>query len=62
MFNGEYTLEELRTGLSSLYRNYVYEIAEVLYQNGFVRDVSRDRPHQLTEKVLKIFISFLDNR
>ncbi|MCU5584260.1 putative thiazole-containing bacteriocin maturation protein [Bacillus toyonensis] len=64
MFNGEYTLEELTAGLSDLYRNHVYEIAEVLYQNGFVRDVSQDRPYQLPANVLKEYasqIEFLDS-
>jgi putative thiazole-containing bacteriocin maturation protein len=42
----------------------VYEIAEVLHQKGFVRDVSQDRPHQLKEEILQKFasqIAFLDS-
>ncbi len=64
MFNGEHTLEDLTDGLPDQYRGRVYEIAEILYQNGFVRDVSQDRPHQLTEQVLKKYasqIEFLDS-
>lgn len=64
MFNGQYTLEDLTDGLSDLYRNHVYEIAEVLYQNRFVRDVSQDLPHQLSDRVLKEYasqIEFLDS-
>jgi putative thiazole-containing bacteriocin maturation protein len=64
MFNGEYTLEYLTNGLSRPYRERVYEIAEVLYQNGFVRDVSQDLPHQLPDEVLKKHasqIAFLDS-
>ncbi|MGG3623270.1 putative thiazole-containing bacteriocin maturation protein [Bacillus gobiensis] len=53
MFNGEYTLGDLTDGLPGLYRDRVYEIAEVLYRNGYVRDVSKDRPHQLTVEELK---------
>jgi putative thiazole-containing bacteriocin maturation protein len=64
MFNGEHTLEDLTDGLPDQYRDRVYEIAEILYQNGFVRDVSQDRPHQLTDKILKKYasqIEFLDS-
>ncbi|MBA4495317.1 putative thiazole-containing bacteriocin maturation protein [Paenactinomyces guangxiensis] len=64
MFNGEHTLEELTDGLSDPYRDRVYEIAELLYQNGFVQDVSQDRPHQLANEVLKKYapqIKFLDS-
>ena len=64
MFNGEYTLEYLTNGLSRPYRERVYEIAEVLYQNGFVRDVSQDLPHQLPNEILKKYtsqIAFLDS-
>ncbi|MFJ5761044.1 putative thiazole-containing bacteriocin maturation protein [Neobacillus sp. NPDC093182] len=64
MFNGEYTLEYLTTGLPGAYRDRVYEIAKTLYRNGFVRDVSQDRPHQLKEQVIKKYasqIEFIDN-
>ncbi len=64
MFNGEHTLEDLTDGLPDLYRNRVYEIAEMLYINGFVRDVSKDRPCQLPEGVRKKYasqIEFLDS-
>lgn len=60
MFNGEYSLENLTNGLSAPYRKRVYEIAEVLYQNGFVRDVSQDLPHQLSEVVLKKYASQIE--
>jgi putative thiazole-containing bacteriocin maturation protein len=64
MFNGEYTLGDLTDGLPGPYRERVYQIADVLYRNGFVRDVSKDRPHQLTEQILKTYahqIEFLDS-
>lgn len=64
MFNGQHTLEYLTTGLSGPYRDRVFEIAETLVNNGFARDVSQDRPHQLTEQVLKKHasqIEFVDN-
>ncbi|MDE3839074.1 putative thiazole-containing bacteriocin maturation protein [Bacillus methanolicus] len=64
MFNGEYTLGNLTDGLPGPYRDRVYEIAEVLYRNGFVRDVSQDRPHQLANQILKKYatqIEFVDS-
>ncbi|KQL46400.1 bacteriocin maturation protein [Brevibacillus choshinensis] len=64
MFNGEHTLEELTDGLPDEYRDQVFDIARSLYQNGFVQDVSQDRPHHLPEKVLDQYgpqIEFLSN-
>ncbi|SDJ13375.1 putative thiazole-containing bacteriocin maturation protein [Alteribacillus bidgolensis] len=64
MFNGEHTLEDLTNGLSVEHRDQIYKIAELLYQNGFVRDVSKDLPHQMPEQVLKKYafqIEFLEN-
>lgn len=64
MFNGDHTLKDLTDGLPDQYRNRVFEIAEVLYQNGFVRDVSQDRPHQLSDPVIRKYasqIEFLDS-
>lgn len=64
MFNGEYTLADLTDELSAPYRDRVYEIAEVLHQKGFVRDLSQDRPHQLTDEILQKYaaqIAFLDS-
>ncbi|MED3554025.1 putative thiazole-containing bacteriocin maturation protein [Cytobacillus praedii] len=64
MFNGEYTLEQLTNGLPGPYRDRVYEIAEVLYANGYVRDLSQDLPHQLSDYQIKKYtsqIEFVDN-
>ena len=64
MFNGEQTLGGLTEGLTGTYRNRVYEIAETLYKNGFVRDVSKDIPHQLNRQVLEKYssqIEFIEN-
>ncbi|QYR19587.1 putative thiazole-containing bacteriocin maturation protein [Paenibacillus sp. sptzw28] len=64
VFNGEYTMEDLTDGLPDQYRERVYEIAEVLHTNGFVRDVSDDRPHQLPEEIVRKYasqIEFLDS-
>ncbi|MCM3570101.1 putative thiazole-containing bacteriocin maturation protein [Neobacillus mesonae] len=64
MFNGEQSLGDLTAGLTAPYRNRVYEIGETLYKNGFVRDVSQDRPHDLNPKVLEKYasqIEFIEN-
>lgn len=63
MFNGEHSLRDLTDGLPGPHKNRLFEIAEVLYRNGFVRDVSQDRPHQLTEHLLRKYgsqIEFID--
>jgi putative thiazole-containing bacteriocin maturation protein len=64
MFNGEYTLEKLTDGLPGPYRERVFQIAEVLLENGFVRDAAKDESHTLSEEVMKKFasqIEFVDN-
>ncbi|WP_436371920.1 putative thiazole-containing bacteriocin maturation protein [Cytobacillus sp. BC1816] len=60
MFNGEHSLEVLTAGLPGPHRDRVFEIAEVLYRNGFVRDVSEDHPHQLEDHVLKKYASQIE--
>jgi putative thiazole-containing bacteriocin maturation protein len=60
MFNGEQTLEKLTEGLTAPYKKRVYEIGETLYQNGFVRDISQDRPHQLNLMVLEKYSSQIE--
>ncbi|GAE31911.1 putative thiazole-containing bacteriocin maturation protein [Halalkalibacter hemicellulosilyticus] len=60
MFNGEQTLGKLTEGLTAPYKKRVYEIGETLYQNGFVRDMSQDRPHQLNRKVLEKYASQIE--
>ncbi|HWO78631.1 MAG TPA: putative thiazole-containing bacteriocin maturation protein [Bacillus sp. (in: firmicutes)] len=57
LFNGEHSLEEITKGLTTPYRNRVFEIGETLYKNGFVRDVSLDRPHQLNSIILEKYAS-----
>jgi putative thiazole-containing bacteriocin maturation protein len=60
MFNGEYSLEYLTNGLPGPYKNRVMEMAEVLLGNGFVRDVSRDLPHQLPHHAVEKFASQIE--
>jgi putative thiazole-containing bacteriocin maturation protein len=64
VFDGTYTLGELTEGLSEAHRNRVYEIAQVLYDNGFVRDVASDPPHSLRAEIVATYasqIEFLDH-
>ena len=64
MFNGEKTLGELTEGLTAPYKKQVYGIGETLFQNGFVRDISQDRPHQLNRTILEKYssqIEFIEN-
>jgi putative thiazole-containing bacteriocin maturation protein len=64
MFSGEHTLADLTDGLSYPHRERVYEIANVLYQQGFVRDVSKDLTHQLTNGITQKYaaqIAFLES-
>ncbi|WP_347551324.1 putative thiazole-containing bacteriocin maturation protein [Pseudalkalibacillus hwajinpoensis] len=60
MYNGEYSLASLTDGLSQPYRDRVYEITDVLFANGFLRDVSRDRPHHLKPQVVEKFASQIE--
>jgi putative thiazole-containing bacteriocin maturation protein len=62
--NGQQSLFDLTDGLPELHKKRVYEIASALFQNGFARDVSSDRPHQLSKLVqsrYKAQIEFLDS-
>lgn len=64
MFNGKHSLGDLTAGLQGPHQNQVFNIAKVLLQNGFVRDVSQDQPHQLSEQILQNYasqIEFLDH-
>ncbi|WP_409340750.1 putative thiazole-containing bacteriocin maturation protein [Paenibacillus sp. MBLB4367] len=64
VFNGQRSLSELTEGLTTPYRTRVCEIAEVLYRNGFVRDISQDAPAELPEAIRADFasqIEFLDH-
>ncbi|MGG1659906.1 putative thiazole-containing bacteriocin maturation protein [Brevibacillus sp. NRS-1366] len=63
MFNGEHTLQELTEDLPTEYQNQIKKIAESLFQNGFVHDVSKDRTHQLAPHIVDTYLSqmeFLD--
>jgi len=64
VFNGEHSMHEITDGLTEQYREHVYEIAKVLYANGYVQDVSQDMPHLLPKNIVKQYeaqIEFLDS-
>ncbi|MCP1305674.1 putative thiazole-containing bacteriocin maturation protein [Paenibacillus tyrfis] len=64
VFNGKYTLMELTDGLPGPHKDRVFDIAALLIQNGFARDVGGDLPHRLSERILEKFssqIEFLSN-
>ncbi|OPA73634.1 putative thiazole-containing bacteriocin maturation protein [Paenibacillus selenitireducens] len=64
MWSGDFSMADLTNGLPEPHRVRVYEIAEVLLSNGFVRDTSQDHPHSLPEAVERKYaaqIEFLDS-
>jgi putative thiazole-containing bacteriocin maturation protein len=60
MFNGEQTLGDLTEGLTIPYRERVYKLSELLLKNGFVRDLSLDQPHHLSEDLLNKYASQIE--
>ncbi|MCA1011530.1 bacteriocin maturation protein [Halobacillus halophilus] len=60
MLNGEHSLADLTEGLSHPYHARVYEITDVLYNNGFLRDMSADHPHELHPQVAEKFASQIE--
>jgi len=60
MLNGEHSLADLTEGLPQPYHARVYEMTDVLYNNGFLRDVSEDRPHELHPQVAEKFASQIE--
>lgn len=64
VWNGQHTLAGLTDGLPTPYKDRIYEVASILYDNGFLRDVSADEEHQLEDKILQYYgsqIEFVDN-
>ncbi|MGN7471228.1 putative thiazole-containing bacteriocin maturation protein [Brevibacillus sp. SAFN-007a] len=55
IFNGEHTLAEITADLPEEYQAQIYQIADSLLQNGFARDVSERKPHQLSAAVVEQF-------
>lgn len=60
MLNGEHTLSNLTDGLPEAYRDRIYEMADTLYQNGFLQDISTDRPHELKDHIVEKFASQIE--
>ncbi|MFE1245157.1 bacteriocin maturation protein [Fictibacillus sp. NPDC058756] len=60
MMDGSLTLGEITNGLPEPYEKQVYKISDVLFDNGFVSDVSQDLPHNLSESILKKYASQIE--
>ncbi|OYD56090.1 bacteriocin maturation protein, partial [Fictibacillus aquaticus] len=60
MLDGTQTLEYVTNGLPDSFKEQVYKIVQVLYENGFVRDVSEDLPHQLPDHILNKYASQIE--
>jgi putative thiazole-containing bacteriocin maturation protein len=60
MLNGDQTLGDLTQGLTIPYQERVYEISELLVENGFVRDLSLDQPHHLDKDILDKYASQIE--
>ncbi len=60
MWSGEHSMRDLTDVLPETHRDRVYEIAQTLLQNGYLRDVSRDRPSRLPRQVLEKYASQID--
>lgn len=64
VLDGQHTMESLTEGLPVPYRKRIYDLAGMLYDNGFLRDVSADKLHQLKDEILARYapqIEFVDN-
>jgi putative thiazole-containing bacteriocin maturation protein len=60
MLDGSLTLGEITNGLPEPYKEQVYKISDVLFENGFVRDVSQDLSHELPDHTLKKYASQIE--
>ena len=60
VFDGTRTLEYITNDLPESFQNRVYEIAQILYQNGFVRDVSQDLPNKLPKTIINKYASQIE--
>lgn len=64
IFDGTSTLENLSKGLQESHKDRLYKIAQILYDNGFARDISQNLPHNLPEFIFNKYasqIEFLEN-
>ncbi|MCH5584458.1 hypothetical protein MK805_05685 [Shimazuella sp. AN120528] len=60
MFDGTHTMHAITKGLPDTHQQRIYEFSNLLLQEGFVRDVSKDKPHSLSEKIIKRYQSQID--
>lgn len=65
LFDGTRTMQQITEGLPAAYQQRIYEFSSILLDEGFVRDISKDRPHTLDESIVKHFqvqIDYLDHQ
>ncbi|WJQ84271.1 putative thiazole-containing bacteriocin maturation protein [Brevibacillus brevis] len=63
MFNGVHTLEQLTDDLPEEYQQQIFQVAGTLLENGFLQDVSLEKPHELSPEVMSRYaaqIEYLD--
>ncbi|MDN4525053.1 bacteriocin maturation protein [Fictibacillus fluitans] len=60
MLDGTHTLQAITKGLPEAFQEQVYKIVQILYENGFARDVSQNLPHQLSDDVLNQYASQIE--
>ncbi|MFC8683864.1 putative thiazole-containing bacteriocin maturation protein [Brevibacillus porteri] len=63
MFNGVHTLEQLTDDLPEEYQQQIIQVAGTLLENGFLQDVSQEKPHELSPEVMSRYaaqIEYLD--
>ncbi|MGG4440945.1 putative thiazole-containing bacteriocin maturation protein [Brevibacillus fortis] len=63
MFNGVHTLEQLTDDLPEEYQEQIFQVAGTLLENGFLQDVSLEKPHELSAEVMSRYaaqIEYLD--
>ncbi|EJL30725.1 putative thiazole-containing bacteriocin maturation protein [Brevibacillus sp. BC25] len=63
MFNGVHTLEQLTEDLPEEYQQQIFQVAGTLLENGFLQDVSLEKPHELSPEVMSRYaaqIEYLD--
>ncbi|HEU5230493.1 MAG TPA: TOMM precursor leader peptide-binding protein [Ktedonobacteraceae bacterium] len=62
--DGQYTLEEITTGLSAEKQAMIDDLISLLSHNGFIKDVSSDRSHTLSKAEERLYaneIAFIDS-
>jgi len=64
ILDGTHTLGAITNELPETHRNHIYQIVGTLLDHGFIRDVSQDLPHRLSDGIMAKYesqIEYLDN-